>query len=144
MEQRREGFLISTDQNKLDIPMIYSFLTSSYWAKNIPLDIVEKSVRNALCFGIYDGSLQVGFARVISDYATYAYICDVFILDDYRGKGLSKWLMQCIMQHSELQGLRRWSLVTRDAHELYRKFGFAQLQKPERYMEILRVPPYGP
>ena len=144
MEQRREALLISTDQNKLDIPMIYSFLTSSYWAKNIPRDILEKSVRNSLCFGIYDGSLQVGFARVISDYATYAYICDVFILDDYRGKGLSKWLMQCIMQHPELQGLRRWSLVTRDAHELYRKFGFTQLQKPERYMEILRVPPYGP
>lgn len=144
MEQRKEGFLISTDQNKLDIPMIYSFLTSSYWAKNVPRDIVEKSARNSLCFGIYNGSLQVGFARVISDYATYAYICDVFILDDYRGKGLSKWLMQCIMQHSELQGLRRWSLVTRDAHELYRKFGFTQLQKPERYMEILRIPPYGP
>jgi GNAT superfamily N-acetyltransferase len=144
MEQRREGFLISDDRQKLDIPMIHSFLTNSYWAKNIPLNIVEKSTRNSLCFGVYDGNRQIGFARIVSDYSTFAYLCDVFILEEHRGKGLSKWMMECIMQHPDLQGLRRWILATRDAHDLYRKFGFTELQKPDRYMEIVRVPPYAP
>jgi GNAT superfamily N-acetyltransferase len=143
MEQKKEDFLISTDRSRLDRNLIHRFLADSYWAKNIPFEIMEKSIENSLCFGAYHTSQQVGFARVISDYATFAYIGDVFVLEEYRGRGLSKWLMECILQHPDLQNLRRWTLVTRDAHELYRKFGFTSLQKPERYMEILSPSPYG-
>jgi len=96
---------------------------------------VERSLRNSLCFGLYEGKSQIGFARVISDFATYAYLADVYVLEKYRGQGLAKWLMECIQQHPELEGLRRWSLVTRDAHGLYEQFGFTPLAKPEGYME---------
>jgi GNAT superfamily N-acetyltransferase len=104
-------------------------------AEGIPFETVEKSIKHSLNFGVYKEGKQVGFARVITDYATYAYIGDVYILEDYRGQGLSKWLMQVITDHPELQGLRRWTLITRDAHELYRKTGFTEPQNPERYME---------
>jgi predicted GNAT family N-acyltransferase len=137
-EYGRDGFVISTDRAKLDLDVIYTFLAESYWAKGIPREVVARSIENSLCFGVYSEGKQVGFARVISDYATYAYIGDVFVLASHRGHGLGKWLMECIMQHPQLQGLRRWSLVTQDAHGLYAPFGFTPLQAPEKYMELHR------
>ena len=135
-EYRKNGFVISTDHERLDLDMVHGFLTECYWCKGIPQEVVARSIENALCFGIYKQDEQVGFARVISDYATYAYIGDVFVLEAHRGQGLAKWVMECIMQHPLLQGLRRWSLVTGDAHGLYSQFGFTPLQAPERWMEI--------
>ena len=126
---------VTCDPAKLDRAMIAEFLASSYWAKGIPSVTVEKSLEHSLCFALLDGSRQVGFARVISDYATIAFLNDVFVLPEYRGRGLSKWLMECIISHPELQGLRRWMLATRDAHRLYEKFGFTSLKKPEVFME---------
>jgi len=136
VEDRKGDFLLSTDPNRLDLDVIHGFLTECYWAKGIPRDIVARSIDNSLCFGVYKDSKQVGFARVISDFATYAYIGDVFVLEAFRGQGLSKWVMECIMRHPRLQGLRRWTLLTRDAHGLYAQFGFAPLKKPDRYMEL--------
>jgi GNAT superfamily N-acetyltransferase len=135
-EYRRGEFVISTERARLDLDVIHGFLTECYWAKGIPRDVVARSIENSLCFGVYSGEKQIGFARVISDYATYAYIGDVFVLESQRGHSLGKWLMQCIMEHPQLQGLRRWSLLTRDAHGLYQQFGFTPLPAPERYMEI--------
>lgn len=134
-EWRRGEYIISTDKRRLDLSVIHGFLTASYWAAGIPLEVVKKSIEHSLSFGVYKGDEQVGFARVITDYATFAYIGDVFILEDYRGQGLSKWLMQVIADYSELQGLRRWLLLTRDAHGLYKKTGFVEPKTPERYME---------
>ncbi|MBL8193625.1 MAG: GNAT family N-acetyltransferase [Blastocatellia bacterium] len=136
IEVVQENFMISTDKSKLDLSVIYVFLTKSYWATNIPIHIVKKSIENSLCFGVYDRGKQVGFARVISDYATFAYIADVFILPENRGNGLSKFLMQTIKTHPELQNLRRWMLATRDAHTLYEKFGFVRLIDPDPIMVI--------
>jgi len=135
IEYRKDEFVLSTDRERLHLDVINGFLTECYWAKGISREIVARSIENSLCFGIYDRNQQVGFARVISDFATYAYIADVFVLDTYRGRGLGKWLMQCIMQHPRLQGLRRWSLVTDDAHGLYAKSGFTAPKWPEVYME---------
>jgi N-acetylglutamate synthase-like GNAT family acetyltransferase len=117
-------FLISTDRSKLDVDVIHRFLARSYWAEGIPRETVMRSIENSLCFGVYDNARQIGFARVISDFATYAYVADVFILEPYRERGLGKELMASIMAHPDLQGLRRWSLGTRDAHGLYAQFGF--------------------
>ena len=139
-EWRQGEFIISTDKRLLDLSVIHGFLTTSYWAVGIPFETVKKSIEHSLNFGVYQSGKQVGFARVITDYATYAYIGDVFILEGYRGQGLSKWLMQVIVGHPELQGLRRWTLLTRDAHGLYRQTGFTQPQNPERYME--KIDPY--
>jgi GNAT superfamily N-acetyltransferase len=137
VEHRREEFLISTDRARLDLGMIHGFLTNCYWARGVPREVVERSIEHALCFGIYDGSgAQVGFARVISDFATIAYVGDVFVLETHRGRGLGKWLMECITRHPALQGLRRWILTTRDAHGLYAQVGFAPVKSPERYMEL--------
>jgi GNAT superfamily N-acetyltransferase len=122
--------------------MIHRFLTNCYWAAGIPREIVQRSIENALCFGAFAEDEQVGFARVITDRATYAYIGDVFVLESHRGRGVSKLLMTAIVEHPELQGLRRWSLVTKDAHGLYRQFGFAPLANPERYMERLDMDVY--
>jgi GNAT superfamily N-acetyltransferase len=135
-EWRHDAFLLSTDPSKLQLPIIHAFLASSYWAPSIPLSIVEKCIVNSLCFGLYHRDSQVGFARVISDFATFAYLADVFVLPDFRGKGLSKFMMKCIKEHPELQSLRRWSLATADAHGLYAQFGFTPLKRPERSMEI--------
>ncbi len=135
-EQRRGEFILTTDPDRLDLDVIHGFLSECYWAKGIPRDVVARSIENSLCFGVYKDSKQVGFARVISDFATYAYLGDVFVLEEFRGQGLSKWMMDCIMRHPRLQGLRRWSLVTRDAHGLYAQFGFSPLKKPDRYMEL--------
>ena len=134
-EWHRGGYYISTDKSRLDLAVIHNFLTTSYWAAGIPIETVKKSLEHSLNFGVYEEGKQVGFARVITDYATFAYIGDVFILEGYRGQGLSKWLMQVIADHAELQGLRRWVLLTRDAHGLYRKTGFTEPVNPERYME---------
>lgn len=134
---QKNDFLISTDKTKLNIGVIHDYLSKeSYWAKNIPSAIVKKSIKGSCCFGIYHKKEQIGFARVVTDHATFAYIADVFILNDYRGKGLSKWLMEAIMNHPHLQGLRRWMLATRDAHGLYAQFGFLPLDKPERIMGL--------
>ena len=137
VEHRRSEFVLSTDRARLDLDAIHGFLTNCYWAKGIPREVVQRSIAHALCFGVYDGSgAQVGFARVISDFATVAYIGDVFVLEAHRGHGLGKWLMECIMQHPALQGLRRWMLTTRDAHGLYAQVGFTPVKFPERYMEL--------
>jgi GNAT superfamily N-acetyltransferase len=143
VEDRRGEFLISTDRGRLDLGVIYGFLTNCYWAKGISREVVARSIEHSLCFGIYDGSgAQVGFARVVSDFATVAYLGDVFILESHRGRGLSKWLMECITQHPALQNLRRWMLLTRDAHGLYAQFGFTPVKAPERYMELHRPDVY--
>ena len=128
---------ISTDKSKLDIPLIHKYLSEeSYWAKKIPLDIVKRSIENSICFGVYNDEQQVGFARVTSDQATFAYLADVFILPEYRGRGLSKQLMQYILDYPALQGLRRWMLGTFDAHGLYKQYGFKEIRYPDRLMEI--------
>jgi len=132
-----KGFKISTDKKLLDIDMIYQYLNKeSYWAKGISFDKVQTSINNSICFGIYKDDKQVGFARVVTDKAVFAYLCDVFILDEYRRIGLSKWLIQTVLAHEELQGLRRWLLATADAHGLYNKFGFIPITSPERWMGI--------
>ena len=139
VERRCGEFLISTDPASLDRNVIHRFLTNCYWAKGIPREVVERSIEHSLCFGVYDDAgAQVGFARVISDYATFAYIADVFVLESHRGRGLGKELMECIRQHPLLQGLRRWNLSTKDAHGLYAQYGFVPPASPERYMEIFR------
>lgn len=134
--ERRNEILLSTDKSKLDITTIHNFLTTSYWAKDVLISVVEKSISNSLCFGAYELDKQIGFARVISDYATFAYFSDVFILEAYRGQGLGKWLIKSILEYSELQHLRTWLLSTADAHGLYHQFGFKNLSSPERMMVI--------
>jgi GNAT superfamily N-acetyltransferase len=136
LERIIDGFLISTDAARLDLDVIHNFLArKSYWAEGVPREVVARSIANSLCFGVYDGARQVGFARVISDYATYAYLADVFVLAPYRGRGISKALMATVTSHPHLQGLRLWTLRTADAHELYKKFGFTAPSRPERQME---------
>jgi GNAT superfamily N-acetyltransferase len=136
-------FLVSTDRARLDLNVIHGFLNNCYWAEGISRELVARSIEHSLCFGIYDGSgAQVGFARVVSDLATVAYLGDVFVLETYRGRGLSKFLMECIMRHPALQGLRRWILLTRDAHGLYKRFGFTPLKSADRYMELHRPDVY--
>ena len=134
-EWRQGEYLISTEKSRLDIDVIHRFLSRSYWAQGIPREVVEQSIEHSLPFGVYKGEQQVGFAGVITDYATFAYVGDVFVLEKYRGLGLSKWVMQVIVEHPTLQGLRRWMLLTGDAHGLYRKVGFTVPASPERYME---------
>jgi GNAT superfamily N-acetyltransferase len=136
VEHHRGEFTVSTDPSRLDLDAIHNFLTNCYWAKGVPREVVARSIEHALCFGVYDGGgAQVGFARVISDFATIAYVGDVFVLESHRGRGLGKWLMECITQHPALQGLRRWILTTRDAHGVYEQVGFTPVKFPERYME---------
>ena len=136
MEYQRGEFVISTDRGRLNLDVIHSFLTNCYWAKGISREVVAQSIKHSLCFGIYDGGgTQVGFARVVSDFSTVAYLGDVFVLESHRGRGLSKWLMERIVQHPALQNLRRWILLTRDAHGLYSQFGFTPVKTPERFME---------
>jgi len=129
------GYSISTDKTKLDFEMIHRFLSTSYWSKNIPLQTVKKAAANSLCFGVYYKNKQIGYARVISDFASFAYLADVFVDEKHRGKGVSKYLMQYILDYPDLQGLRRWMLATQDAHALYAKFGFVPLAAPKRFME---------
>lgn len=135
------NFYISTDKSKLDVELIHNFLTNdSYWAKGRSLKTVCKSIEHSLCFGVYQGNSLVGFARVVTDYSVIAWIMDLFILNEYRKKGLSKMLMDAIMNHPELQNLQRWGLGTQDAHGLYEQYGFQIVKRPEIYMEILSKP----
>jgi GNAT superfamily N-acetyltransferase len=136
-EWRRGDLAISTDPSRLDRSLIARFLAGSYWAKGIPQEVVDQSIEGSLCFGLYRGQKQVGFARVITDYATFAYLADVFVVETSRGEGLGVWMMEVIMGHPSLQNLRRWMLATRDAHGLYEKFGWRSLESPERMMEIV-------
>lgn len=127
---------ISTDKSRLNIDVIHAFLTASYWAQGIPRSTVVQCIENSLCFGAYCGDTQVGFARVISDFTTFAYLADVFVVEAHRGKGVSKLIMDEVIKHPQLQGLRRFVLGTRDAHGLYEKYGFTPLKAPDRWMEI--------
>ncbi|GHO47020.1 GNAT family N-acetyltransferase [Ktedonospora formicarum] len=136
-EWHRGMYVISTDKNRLDLQVIHRYLTTSYWAQGIPLETVRRSLEHALTFGLYLQDQQVGFAKIITDYATFAYVADVFILDPYQGQGLGTWLMETVKAHPDLQGLRRWVLSTKDAHALYQKVGFTALHFPERFMEVL-------
>ena len=133
---QREGFAITTETSFFNVEFIHEFLSKSYWAEDIPIETVQKSIDNSLCFGVFHLGRQIGFARVITDKATFAYLADVFIDETYRGQGLSKWLMEEIIAHEDLQGLRRFMLATRDAHGLYNQFGFSELTFPERWMQI--------
>jgi len=133
---KNENFTINTNKDKLQLTVIHGYLSRSYWSENIPIEIVEKSIKLSFCFGVYLFDKQVGFARLITDFCTFAYLADVFILEEYQGKGLSKWLMHEIVNHPDMQGIRRWSLTTADAHGLYQQFGFSALKKPNVYMEM--------
>lgn len=135
MEWTRDNFTVTCVPAKLDHRVVAQFLASSYWASGIPPDTVTKSLTHSLCFSLLEQERQIGLARVISDYATIAYLGDVFVLPEYRGMGLAKWLIECVVSHPELQGLRRWILGTKDAHGLYSKFGFTPLKRPEVFME---------
>lgn len=136
MNWQRDGFTISTDKNSLDIEFIYNFLVNeSYWARGRTPESVQRSIDNSLNFGVYDGSRQIGFARVVTDFSTFAWLADVFIINEYRGKGLGVWLIEVITSHPKLQDFRRWLLATRDAHGLYRRVGFTELCEPSQWME---------
>lgn len=136
LEVSRNGFVISTDKSRLDIAAMHDFLSKeAYWSLNVPIAIIAKTVENALNFGLYEGEKQIGYAKIISDYATIAYLGDVYVLPEYRGRGLSKWLMETVHSHPQLQGLRRWILLTGDAHGLYRQFGWTDIAAPEKWME---------
>ena len=137
MDFTKDGFIISTEKEKLDIDLIHSFLNRTYWAEGISKEIIGRSIEGSLCFGVFENEKQVGFARMITDKATFAYLADVFIIEEYRGRGLSKWLMEVIMSDPDLQGLRRMILATKDAHGLYKQFGFTPLINVDRWMQIL-------
>jgi len=137
MDFTKDGFIISTEKEKLDVDLIHSFLNRTYWAEGISKEIIRRSIEGSLCFGVFENHKQVGFARTITDKATFAYLADVFIIEEYRGRGLSKWLMEVIMSHPDLQGLRRMILATKDAHGLYKQFGFTSLINVDRWMHIL-------
>lgn len=137
-----ESYTISSDPSRLDIAAIHAYLTRSYWSPGIPIEIVRRAIAHSLCFGLFHQGAQVGFARVVSDRATFAYLCDVYVLEEHRGRGLSKRLMQAVQAHPDLQRLRRFMLATRDAHGLYRQFGFADLGVPARMMEIVKLDLY--
>jgi len=137
-EWHRDEYTISTDRERLNASLIHNFLSNhAYWARGRSLEVVNRAIGNSLNFGVYKDGEQIGFARVVTDYATFAWLADVFILDEYRGRGLGKWLLEVIVSHQQLQGFRRWVLATKDAHELYRRFGFAELKEPVRWMERL-------
>lgn len=139
IEQHERGpYVISTDPARLDASTIHQFLSLSYWADGIAIDLVRRSLEASLCFGLYAPEGQIGLVRVITDRATFAYLCDVYVLPAYQGQGLGRWLIQCVMGSRQLQGLRRWMLVTRDAHRLYEHAGFSVAANPERIMEIVR------
>lgn len=135
VEVHRQGLTISTDPRRLDLEAICDFLAKSYWAQTRSRKTIRRSLRHSLVFGVYDQERQVAMARLVTDYATFAWLCDVFVHPDYRGRGIGKWLMETIQAHPDLQGLKRWVLISRDAQGLYSQYGFASLQTPERWME---------
>jgi GNAT superfamily N-acetyltransferase len=133
---QRDEYLITTDRSHLDVAFIHNFLsTQTYWAVGRSVEVVQCSIANSFCFGVYKGGEQIGFARVVTDFATFAWLADVFVIPEHRGRGLAKWLMEVILAHPQLQGFRRWVLATKDAHGLYEHFGFIPLHRPERWME---------
>ncbi|MBI1765551.1 MAG: GNAT family N-acetyltransferase [Acidobacteria bacterium] len=135
-EWRRDAYTISTDPQRVDVELIHQYLsTQTYWATGRPREVVARSLEHSLCFGLYHDAAQVGFGRVITDYATFAWLADVFVLAEHQGQGLGTWLTEVIITHPQLQGFRRWALATKDAQALYGKFGFAELKRPERWME---------
>jgi GNAT superfamily N-acetyltransferase len=138
-QRSRGGFTVTTDPARLDLGAVHAFLAQTYWSEAIPLPVLARAVANSLCFSLLAaGEGQIGLARVITDHATFAYLCDVYVLPSHRGQGLGRWLMECVMAHPDLAGLRRFSLVTRDAHGLYLPFGFSPLAQPDRHLEISR------
>jgi GNAT superfamily N-acetyltransferase len=134
MNWTRETYTISDEPERQQLEVIVEYLARAYWSNQRPRAVIEKSLKHSLCFGVYENHTQIGFARVVTDHTTFAYLADVFILESHQGHGLGKWLVQTILEHPELQGLRRWMLATRDAHGLYAQFGFAALENPDRYM----------
>ena len=134
-EFKKRNYLISTDKRKLQIKVIHNFLTNSYWDKGCSLEVVQKKIRNSYCYGIYHNKKQIGFCRIISDFITFSYLLDVFVIEEYRGRGLSKWLMKCVMKQPALSKTKSWMLKTADAHGLYKKFGFKVVSDPEVIME---------
>lgn len=143
LETHREQFIISTDPERLDMDTVCDFLRRAYWANTRPRNRTERAFQNSLVFGLYHGEKQIGLARVISDYSIFAYLCDVFIHEEYRALGLGKWLVQTVMEHPDLKDVRRWLLVTSDAHGLYQQFGFNSIQDPEHWMQNFRPFPEG-
>lgn len=135
IETHRDRFTISTDVTRLDLDTICDFLKRAYWANTRSRQRTERAIKNSLVFGLYDGDKQIGLARVVSDYSIFAYLCDVFIHEDYRAQGLGKWLIQTVMDHPDLRDVRRWLLVTNDAHGLYKQFGFSVTEDPEHWMQ---------
>ena len=138
IETQNGQFTISTDPNRLDMDAICGFLQRAYWANTRPRERTERAIQNSLVFGVYDGDVQIGMARVVSDYSIFAYLCDVFIHEEYRGNGLGKWLIQTIMEHPDLKEMRRWVLVTSDAHGLYKQHGFTAIEDPEHWMQLFK------
>ena len=136
MKWQSNGYWISDDRNDVDLDVAHGFLTTAYWCRDIPREVVQRSFDNSLCFSVFRDHAMVGFGRVVTDYATFGYLADVFVLEQHRGRGLAEWLVRTILHHPDLQGFRRWSLTTRDAHGLYAKSGFKSLKSPEIYMEI--------
>ena len=144
LEFFRDGFTISTDPARQDVDAVHAYLSRSYWAEGIPKEVVAKSMRGSLCFGLFGlDQAQIGFARVITDRSTFAYLCDVYVLEDHRGSGLGKWLIEVVTLHPILRQVRRFLLATRDAHSLYGPFGFTPLRAPDRFMEIFRPDAYA-
>jgi ribosomal protein S18 acetylase RimI-like enzyme len=141
-KREKGAYEISTDPGLIDFEAVHSYLRRSYWAEGIPKEILRKAIESSLCFSLFDSRCQIGFARVVTDRATFAYLCDVYILEEYRGRGLGKWLIEELLSHPDLQGLRRFVLITRNAHGLYERFGFAILGNDRRYMEIVRPNAY--
>lgn len=137
MEWFRDGFVISDDPGRVDLEVVYGFLKRAYWSRRRGRDTIRRSLAHSVCFWLFEGDTQIGMARVVTDRATFAYLCDVFIEDGYRGEGLGKWLLATVLAHPELQGLRRWCLITADAHEFYRPFGFDTLDRLENWMGIV-------
>ena len=147
MQREHDGYTLSTDPGELDLGLIHEYLSrESYWAPGIPRDVVERALDNSICFGVYFGGEQVAFARAVTDRATFAYLADVFVVAAHRGRGLGVWLVSCVLEHPDLQGLRQFILGTADAHELYERFGWRPLSDPQRFMTIERKPGdiYGP
>jgi GNAT superfamily N-acetyltransferase len=138
----REGFIVSCDPGQIDRASVHAFLSQLYWAQGIPREVVDRSIDGSLCFALLKDDEQIGFARVVSDRATIAYLGDVHVLPAWQGRGLGRWLMECVMAHPQLAGLRRWILVTRDAHGLYASLGFKPLSNPAGYMELHRPDVY--
>ncbi len=141
-EWKRGPYTISTDRRRIDLEMVHGFLTAAYWSTGIPREVIEQAIEQSLVFGLYEGDNQIGLARVVTDSATFAYVCDVFVLPQHRGQGLGVWLMETVVGHPSLREIRRWMLLTRDAHNLYRRVGFTPPARPERYMERVDPKPY--